>query len=215
MGRNPRLQNSRTTHPKGKPTMKHFVLAFALLLPVSAQTYMIDTAHSSAQFSVRHLMVSNVKGEFNKMTGSITWNEANPAAISIDATIDVNTISTREPKRDEHLRSADFFDAATYPSITFKSTRAWKSGSKWMVAGNLTLHGVTKPVTLTLDGPTAEMKDPWGMLRRGATATTTINRKEFGLGWNKTLETGGVMVGEDVQITLDIAATRKPAAPTN
>jgi polyisoprenoid-binding protein YceI len=195
--------------------MKHILLAIAALLPAFAQTYAIDTAHSSAQFSVRHLMVSNVKGEFSKMTGSITWDEANPAAISIDATIDVNTISTREPKRDEHLRSADFFDAAKYPSITFKSTKSWKSGSKWMVAGNLTLHGVTKPVTLTLDGPTAEMKDPWGMLRRGATATTTINRKEFGLGWNKALETGGVMVGEEVQITLDIAATRKPAAATN
>ncbi|MBA3974719.1 MAG: protein yceI precursor [Candidatus Solibacter sp.] len=192
--------------------MKHLILAAAAVLPAFAQSYTIDSAHSSAQFSVRHLMVSNVKGEFNKMAGAITWNEADPAAVSIDATIDVNTISTREPKRDEHLRSADFFDAAKYPSITFKSAKAWKSGSKWMVAGNLTLHGVTKPVTLTLDGPTAEMKDPWGMLRRGATATTTINRKDFGLGWNKALETGGVMVGEDVQITLDIAATRKPAA---
>lgn len=195
--------------------MKLILLAIASLLPVFAQTYTIDTAHSSAQFSVRHLMVSNVKGEFNKMTGSITWDASKPAAISIDATIDVNTISTREPKRDEHLRSADFFDAAKYPSITFKSTRAWESGGKWMVAGNLTLRGVTKPVTLTLDGPTAELKDPWGMLRRGATATTTINRKEFGLGWNKALEAGGVMVGEEVQITLDIAATRKPAAATN
>lgn len=195
--------------------MKHLLLALAVLLPASAQTYTIDTAHSSAQFSVRHLMVSNVKGEFNKMTGSVTWDEKNPAAISIDATIDVSTISTREPKRDEHLRSADFFDAAKYPTIAFKSSKAWKSGSKWMVAGNLTLHGVTKPVTLALDGPTAEMKDPWGLLRRGATATTTINRKEFGLGWNKALETGGVMVGEEVQITLDIAATRKPAAATN
>lgn len=195
--------------------MKQLLLVLAVLLPASAQTYTIDSAHSSAQFSVRHLMVSNVKGEFNKMTGSVTWDEKNPAAISIDATIDVNTISTREPKRDEHLRSADFFDAAKYPTIAFKSSKAWKSGSKWMVAGNLTLHGVTKPVTLTLDGPTAEMKDPWGMLRRGATATTTINRKEFGLGWNKALETGGVMVGEEVQITLDIAATRKPAASTN
>ena len=195
--------------------MKSFLLALAVLLPASAQTYSIDSAHSSAQFSVRHLMVSNVKGEFNKMTGSITWNEANPAAISIDATIDVNTISTREPKRDEHLRSADFFDAAKYPAITFKSAKAWKSGSKWMVSGNLTLRGVTRPVTLTLDGPTAEVKDPWGLLRRGATATTTINRKDFGLSWNKALETGGVMVGEDIQITLDIAATRKPAASTN
>jgi polyisoprenoid-binding protein YceI len=195
--------------------MKLILLAIAALLPAFAQTYTIDTAHSSAQFSVRHLMVSNVKGEFNKMTGSITWDKSKPGAISIDATIDVNTISTREPKRDEHLRSADFFDAAKYPSITFKSARAWESGGKWMVAGNLTLRGVTKPVTLTLDGPTAELKDPWGMLRRGATATTTINRKDFGLGWNKALEAGGVMVGEEVQITLDIAATRKPAAATN
>lgn len=190
--------------------MRFALPAIALALPLMAQTYSIDTAHSSAQFSVKHLMVSNVRGEFNKMTGSVTWDDNNPAAIAIDATIDVNTISTREPKRDEHLKSPDFFDAAKYPAMTFKSTKVWKSAGKYQVAGNLTLHGVTKPVTLTLEGPTAEVKDPWGMLRRGASATTTINRKDFGLGWNKALEAGGVMVGEEVQITLDIEATRKP-----
>lgn len=195
--------------------MKLVLLALAAIVPAMAQTYAIDTAHSSAQFSVKHLMVSNVRGEFTKMTGTVNWDDANPAKTSIDAAIDVNTISTREPKRDEHLRSADFFDTAKYPTMAFKSTNAWKSGGKWQVAGNLTLRGITKPVTLTLDGPTAEVKDPWGMLRRGASATTTINRKDFGLTWNKALETGGLMVGEEIQITLDIAATRKPAAPTN
>ncbi|HPT27247.1 MAG TPA: YceI family protein [Bryobacteraceae bacterium] len=195
--------------------MRFALLAIAAILPAMAQTYTIDTAHSSAQFSVKHLMVSNVRGEFNKMTGSITWDDKNPAAVAIDATIDVSTISTREPKRDEHLKSPDFFDAAKYPTMTFKSTKAWKSDGKWRVAGNFTLHGVTKPVTLTLEGPTAEVKDPWGMLRRGASATTAINRKDFGLGWNKALEAGGVMVGEEVQITLDIEATRKPASATN
>ena len=195
--------------------MKFVLLALAAIVPAMAQTYTIDTAHSSAQFSVKHLMVSNVRGEFTKMTGTVNWDDANLANTSIDATIDVNTISTREPKRDEHLRSADFFDTAKFPSMAFKSTKAWKSGGKWQVAGYLTLRGVTKPVTLTLDGPTAEMKDPWGLLRRGATATTTINRKDFGLTWNKALETGGLMVGEDIQITLDIAATRKPVAATN
>jgi polyisoprenoid-binding protein YceI len=195
--------------------MRFALLAFAAILPVAAQTYSIDSAHSAAQFSVKHLMVSNVRGEFNKMTGSVTWDDKNPGVVAIEATIDVNTISTREPKRDEHLKSADFFDAAKYPTITFKSTKAWKSAGKYMVAGDLTLHGVTQPVTLTLDGPTPEVKDPWGLLRRGASATTTINRKDFGLTWNKALETGGVMVGEDVQITLDIEATRKPASATN
>jgi polyisoprenoid-binding protein YceI len=190
--------------------MRFALLAFAAILPVAAQTYSIDTAHSSAQFSVKHLMVSNVRGEFNKMTGSVTWDDKNPAAAAIDASIDVNTISTSEPKRDEHLKSPGFFDTAKYPTITFKSTKSWKSAGKYMVAGGLTLHGVTKPVTLTLEGPTAGIKDPMGLFRRGASATTTINRKDFGLGWNKALEAGGVMVGEDVQIALDIEATRKP-----
>jgi len=195
--------------------MKFVLLALAALLPAMAQTYTIDSAHSAAQFSVKHLMVSNVRGEFTKMTGTVTWDDANPAKISIDTTIDANTISTREPKRDEHLRSADFFGTAKYPTMNFKSTKAWKSGGKWLVAGNLTLHGVTKPVTLTLDGPTPEVKDPWGMMRRGASATTTINRKDFCLTWNKALETGGLMVGEEVQITLDIESARKPAPTTN
>lgn len=195
--------------------MKFVLLALAAIVPAMAQTYTIDTAHSSAQFSVKHLMVSNARGEFTKMTGTVIWDDANPAKISIDATINVNTISTREPKRDEHLRSADFFDTAKYPAMAFKSTKAWKSNGKWQVAGNLTLRGVTKPVTLTLDGPTAEVKDPWGMLRRGASATTTINRKDFGLSWNAAMETGGVMVGEDVQVTLDIEAVRKPATAAN
>jgi polyisoprenoid-binding protein YceI len=188
----------------------------ALAISAFAQaTYTIDSSHSSAQFSVRHLMISNVKGEFAKVAGSFVYDPNNPAATKIDATIDANSINTRDAKRDAHLRNPDFFDTAKYPTITFKSKQVGKSGARLQVKGDLTMHGVTKEVVLDVDGPT-EAKDPWGNTRIGATATTKINRKDFGLGWNKALETGGVMVGVEVAITIDIEAVRKaPAAASN
>jgi len=178
-----------------------------------ATTYDIDSAHSSTQFSVKHMMVSNVRGEFGKTSGTLNLDDKNPANSSVEATIDVTSISTREPKRDEHLKSPDFFDVAKYPTITFKSTKVEAAGQgKYKVTGDLTMHGVTKPVVLDVDGPTAELKDAWGNPRRGVTATTKLNRKEFGLGWNKALEAGGLAVGEEVAITIDAELTRKPEA---
>ena len=183
-------------------------LSLLVLPALRAEEYKIDGAHSRAQFSVRHLMVSNVRGEFGKLNGTISYDEKNPAGLKIDATIDVATINTSEPKRDEHLKSPDFFDIAKYPTMTFKSKATRKTASGLAVTGDLTLHGVTKEVVLNLDGPTAEVKDPWGLLRRGATATTKINRKDFGLSWNQALEAGGVAVGEEVSITIDVEAVR-------
>lgn len=186
-------------------------LALAAAPAAFPQSYTIDGAHSKAQFVVRHLMVSNVRGEFAKVKGSIDYDEKNPAAIKIDATIEVASINTGEPKRDEHLKSPDFFDAAKYPTITFRSKSARKTSSGLAVTGDLTIHGVTREVVLQVEGPSPEVRDPWGNLRRGATATTKINRKDFGLTWNAALETGGVVVGDEVSITIDVEATR-PAA---
>jgi len=192
--------------------MKTMELALALAGAAMAQgTYTIDGTHSSAQFSVKHMMISNVKGEFTAVAGTLVFDPKNPSASKIDATIDVNSINTREPKRDAHLKSADFFDAAKYPTMVFHSKQAWKSGDKIQVKGDLTMHGVTKEVVLDVDGPTAELKDPWGKLRIGATATARLNRKDWGLTWNQALEAGGVLVGDEVAITLDIEAVK--AAP--
>jgi polyisoprenoid-binding protein YceI len=176
----------------------------------AATTWEIDPAHSAAQFSVRHLMVSNVRGEFGKVTGTVEYDPKEPARATITATIDATTINTREPKRDEHLRSPDFFDVAKYPTITFKSKRLeMASPGKLRIIGDLTIRGVTKEVVLDVEGPTPEIKDPWGNTKIGATATTKINRKDFGLKWNKALETGGVVVGDDVTITIDVELTKK------
>jgi polyisoprenoid-binding protein YceI len=173
-------------------------------------TYQIDTAHTHAQFKVRHLMISNVKGEFTKVTGTVEFDEANPAASSINVTIDVNSISTREPQRDTHLKSADFFDAAKYPTITFVSKEVVKSGEdSFEVVGDLTIHGVTQTVDLNVEDFTPEMKDPIGLYRRGASAKTTIVRSDFWVVYNPVLETGGVMIGDDVHITIDVELTRK------
>lgn len=166
--------------------------------------YQIDPSHSTASFSIKHMMIAKVHGAFQKMSGSLEYDAANPAKAQIDVTIEAASIDTREPKRDEHLRSADFFDVAKYPTITFKSTRVDGSGGELRVHGDLTIHGVTKPVVLDVEGPSAEMKDPWGNLKIGASGTTKIKRKEFGLTWNAALEAGGVLVGDDVTITLEV-----------
>jgi len=187
------------------------VLALAAAPAALAQSYTIDGAHSKAQFSVRHMMVSNVRGEFTKVKGTIDYDEKNPAAIRIEATIDVASINTGEPKRDEHLKSPDFFDVAEHPLITFRSRSARKTANGLAVTGDLTIHGVTKEIVLQVEGPSPEVRDPWGNLRRGATAITKINRKDFGLTWNAALETGGVVVGDEISITIDVEAMR-PAA---
>jgi polyisoprenoid-binding protein YceI len=191
--------------------MKLTLLLAAASLAATAQTYQIDSAHSSAGFSVKHMMVTNVSGKFSNVKGAIVYDEKNLAASSVSASVDVNTVNTNESKRDAHLKAPDFFDAAKYPTMEFKSTKVYKAGGIVKVDGNLTLHGVTKPVTLTLTEISPEVKHPMGGLVRGAVATTKINRKDFGLTWNKTLETGGLMVGDEVTVTLEIEASRKAA----
>lgn len=173
-------------------------------------TYQIDPAHTHAQFKVRHLMVSNVKGDFDKVSGTVEFDDANPSAGSINVTIDVNSVSTREPQRDTHLKSADFFDAAKFPTITFVSKEVVKSGDdSFEVVGDLTIHGVTKTVDLNVESLTPEMKDPFGLFRRGAEAKTTIMRSDFGLVYNAALETGGVLIGDQIHISIDTELTRQ------
>ena len=173
-------------------------------------TWQIDPDHSSFQFKVRHLMVSNVKGDFNKVKGAVTMDDKDVSNLNVELTIDASSINTGHAKRDEHLRAADFFDVAKYPTITFVSKKVMKDGpDRLKVIGDLTMHGVTREVTVNVEGPTQEVKDPWGNFRRGATGTGKINRKDFGLTWNRALEAGGVVVGDDVDIFVDIELIKK------
>jgi polyisoprenoid-binding protein YceI len=176
---------------------------------MSKAIYQIDSAHSSAQFTVRHMMISNVRGEFTKLSGSIAYDPADPANSSVEATIDAASINTRDPQRDAHLKSADFFDVERFPALAFRATEIGVRDGEGKVKGDLTIHGVTREAVLHVEGPTPEAKDPWGNLRIGATATAKINRKDFGLAWNAALEAGGVLVGEEVKITIDLEAIRQ------
>ncbi len=174
--------------------------------PVAATTtWNIDPVHSNAQFKVKHMMISNVKGEFTAVTGTLNYDSENVSNSQVEASIDARTINTRDPQRDVHLKSADFFDVEKFSVLTFKSTRVSKKGEgELAVAGDLTIHGVTRNVVFEVEGPSAPMKDPWGNMRVGLSATTRINRKDFGLTWNAALETGGILVGDEVTITLDV-----------
>ena len=172
-------------------------------------TYQIDPAHTSAHFSVRHMMISNVRGEFSKVSGTVIYDAANPANSKADAVIEVASISTREPQRDTHLKSADFFDAEKFPLIAFQGKEVTEQGGEWKLKGDLTIHGVPREISLDVEGPTPEHKDPWGNLRIGATATGKLNRKDYGLGWNAALEAGGVLVGDEVKLTIDLEAIRQ------
>ncbi len=168
-------------------------------------TWNLDPVHSVAEFKVRHLMISNVKGQFTGIAGTLVLDETDPLKSHVEGTIDATTINTRDAQRDAHLKSADFFDVEKYPTLTFKSTGITRTGpGELAVTGDLTMHGVTKPVVFTVEGPTPPSKDPWGNTRVGLSAVTKINRKDFGLSWNAALETGGLMIGEDVTITLDL-----------
>jgi len=190
-----------------KRTIASVTTIIALALPViaSASAWNIDPDHSNIGFKVKHLMVSNVKGSFEKHSGTLDLDDKDIAKSRVAVTIETASINTNVQKRDEHLRSPDFFDVARYPTMSFVSKKVVKVGKdKLQVTGDLTLHGVTRPVVLDVEAPSLESKDPWGNIRRGAFATTRINRKDFGLVWNKALETGGVAVGEDVTITLEI-----------
>ena len=171
-------------------------------------TYNIDPTHSSVHFSVRHMMVSNVRGEFSKLSGTIQIDPDSPAASSVQTSIDVASINTRDPQRDAHLKSADFLDVEKFPAITFSSKQVTPHEGGATVTGDLTIHGQTQSITLDLEGSTQEIKDPWGNQRIGMSGTTKLSRKEFGLTWNTALETGGVLVGDEVKITLDVQAVR-------
>ena len=171
--------------------------------------YQIDPTHSSATFSIRHLMISKVHGGFEKMSGKMSYDPQNPEKSNIEVEIEAGSVNTRLPERDAHLRNADFFDIEKYPLITFKSKRVDSSENGLKVVGDLSIHGVTKQVVLEVDEMTEEIKDPWGNIKLGASGSTKIKRKEFGLVWNAALETGGVVVGDDVTIKLDVEFTKQ------
>ena len=173
--------------------------------PVSIITWKLDPAHSQAEFKVKHMMISNVKGRFSGLSGTLTEHTVDSTLSSVEASVDISTVNTHEPQRDAHLKSADFFDVEKYPQMTFKSTRVEPNGEgEYRVTGDLTMRGVTRPVTFAVEGPSAPNKDPRGNTRMGLSATARINRRDFGLNWNAALETGGILVGEDVQISLDV-----------
>jgi polyisoprenoid-binding protein YceI len=192
--------------------------AFAVVLLAGApalaapSTYEIDASHSSASFSVRHMMVTNVRGQFGKVSGTVTVDGKDWSKAKVEAVIDATTIDTRDPKRDGHLKSADFFDVEKHPTITFKSTKIEKSGNGYKMTGDLTMRGVTKSVVFDVEGPTPEMKDPWGNVKVGAMAMAKVNRKDFGLTWNKAIE-GGMLVGDEVSILLDVELGKKAEMP--
>jgi polyisoprenoid-binding protein YceI len=175
-----------------------------------AETWQIDPVHTNISFSAVHMMVSHVRGEFDKFNGSVSANGNDPSSVKIEATIDAASINTRSEMRDKDLKGPNFLDVAKYPTITFKSTKIEPSGDgKWKVTGDLTLHGVTKPVTLEVEGPTPEVKDPFGNTRRGASATTKINRQDFGITYNKALDSGGLVVSNEIAISIDVEAIKK------
>lgn len=182
------------------------IISLALLAPLSAlaATYNLDPLHSAIQFKVKHLMISNVKGVFEKFKGSVVIDDQDITRSKVNVSIETASLNTNMSKRDEHLRSPDFFDVAKFPAMTFVSTKVEKEGpGRLKVTGNLTIKGVSKPVVLTVDGPTAEIKGTQGESRRGASATATVNRHDFGISWSKKLDGGGLVVADDVHIGID------------
>jgi polyisoprenoid-binding protein YceI len=188
-----------------------FLLALFLAVSAAAQTsiWTIDPKHSTAQFTVRHLAISNVSGNFTNVTGTIDLNEKDITQSQVSAVIDVSSVDTRVSDRDKDLRSPNFFDVEKYPTIEFKSKRIVNNGGKLQVIGDLTMHGTTREVTLDVDGPTPELNDPWGNVRRGFSASTTLNRKDFGLTYNHALKTGEAVVGDNVKIQIDLELIKK------
>jgi polyisoprenoid-binding protein YceI len=188
----------------------------AAVLAVSAAatttTWQIDPQHTAAGFAVKHLMISTVRGQFKGVTGTVNWEDQDISKSTVDITIDANTVDTSEPKRDADLKSDKFFDVAKYPTITFKSKKIEQvSAGKLKIIGDLTIRGVTKEVALDVEGPTPPVKDPWGNTRVAANATTKVNRQDFGVKWNANMDGGGVVVGDDVAITIDLEMIKKAA----
>ena len=178
-------------------------MSTAILPAVS--TWKIDPVHSVAEFKVKHMMISNVKGQFTRVKGVLTLDETNLLNSRAEASIDAASIQTRDEQRDAHLKSADFFDVEKFPTLSFKSTSISRVGDgELAVEGDLAIHGVTRKVLFAVEGPTSPSKDPWGNTRLGLSATTKINRKDFGLTWNSALESGGILVGDEVTLTLEL-----------
>ena len=170
----------------------------------TVSTWNIDPVHAVAEFKVKHMMIANVKGQFSKVSGVLKLDESDLTKSSVEASIEAASIETRDADRDAHLKSADFLDVEKYPTLTFRSDRVSKTGDgEISVEGDLTIHGVTRKVTFEVEGPTPPAKDPWGNTRLAISGTTKINRKDFGLNWNAALETGGILVGDQVTINLD------------
>lgn len=166
--------------------------------------YVLDPSHSSANFSIKHMMIAKVRGSFDQISGTLEYDSSNPSTAKAEAQISAASVNTREEQRDNHLKSADFFDVEKYPHLKFSTKKITSSADGLQVIGELTIKDVTKEITLEVEGPTPELKDPWGNLKIGASATTKINRKDFGLTWNAALEAGGVLVGDEVTISLDL-----------
>jgi len=197
--------------------IRAFAVAAGLFLAaassVQAQTWTIDSSHSAAQFAVRHMMVSTVRGDMGKITGTAMFDPAKPAAGSIEATVDVTGINTREAGRDEHLKRGDFFDVEKFPTITFKSKKIDPAaGGGFKVTGDLTMKGVTKEVVLDVEPLRPVIKDQRGASRTGTTATTKLNRQDYGVNWSRALDGGGVVVSDDVSVTIDIQLISAPPA---
>jgi polyisoprenoid-binding protein YceI len=184
----------------------------AVSSPAATTTWQIDPAHTAAGFSVKHMMIATVRGQFKGVTGTVNWDDQDLSNSIVDVTIDANTVDTGEPKRDADLKSANFFDVAHYPTITFRSTKIERiSAAKMKVAGNLTIHGITKPVVLDVEGPSGAIKDPYGNTRVALNATTTVNRVDYGVKWNAKMDGGGIVVGDDVNISIDLEMIKKEA----
>ena len=192
-------------------TASLFVLSPALAL---ASTWEIDPPHSTVEFSVRHMMVTTVKGQFQRVTGTVVLDEKDATKSTAEVSIETASIDTREPKRDAQLKSADFFDAAKFPALTFKSTKIEKAGKgKFKVTGDLAMHGVTKPVVLVVEGPSASIKDPFGRTVRGVMATGKLDRKDWGMSWNKALDSGGFVVSDEVKLEINAELAERAAVP--
>ena len=195
--------------------MRRLLFALAIVCAAASaaratSSWDIDPAHTSAQFAVKHLMVSTVRGTLGAVTGTAVFDEADISKSSVQATIDVAGIDTREAKRDAHLKSPEFLDAAKFPTITFKSKKVESVGAdKFKITGDLTIRGVTKEVTLDVEGTPKPLNDPFGKVRMGGSAHTRINRQDFGVNFSKTMDNGGLVVGNDVDVTIDIEIVKK------
>jgi polyisoprenoid-binding protein YceI len=193
-------------------TLSASLAAFAFPAAAATTTWQIDPAHTAASFAVKHLMISTVRGEFKGITGTVNWDDQDISKSTVDVTIDTKTVDTNEPNRDKDLKSDHFLEVEKYPTITFKSKKVEQvSAGKLKVTGDLTIHGVTKEVVLDVEGPSASVKDPWGNTRAAISATTKVNRQDYGVKWNANIDGGGVVVGDDVNITIDLEMIKKVA----